>query len=411
MKLSENINTYTFVLDNLDLFSDLQKEESIRLPIPDIKNKNTKKKYSSLIYVKKNNKEKIPLVIKNAKEENELMFNAKEYFQLIIEENYYKFPKSFIIPGNLGYQFIPSNIRHQIFKKIVEVSSLLNNNIFPKWPIDISLEILWKILENIFPGCTGLQRFAWPGHKKSAITLTHDVESEKGQLSADKIANLEESEGFRSCWYFSTHTFKIDHSLIKRLHQAGHEIGSHDAYHDMCTAFLNKDKRNKRLKISREYLRNYSPNICGYRSPGLVRTRDLFMDLSKYYTYDSSIPDTEWVPGLRKEGGCLSFFPFFRDGILVLPVTMPQDIILYLHNYSFPKIFELWKLKLSSIHEFGGMAMLITHVEPHLGANTKFLDYYRDFLRYIKNINNIWIALPKDIAKHWLDSFSCYNHS
>lgn len=350
----------------------------------------------------KDKKNTYPLAVETPSGEVQFLFDTASCLEFILTEKYYDFPRSLPASKFLAYQTIPSRIRHLMFKKIARASSFFSRRekIFPKWPIDSSLEVFNHIINKLSKNTVGLKRIPWLYGKKIALTLTHDIESLEGQKIIPAVCQVEESLNLRSCCFFSTHTFPLDHGLVKTLKDAGHEIGSHEAYHDMQIAFLPEKERQDRLQKSFSVLEEYG--VKGFRSPGLVRTENLMEDVAKIFKYDSSCPDTEWVPFMRRPGGCVSVFPFFYKKMPILPVTLPQDIILFLHGFSHKEMIDLWKDKINWLREVGGVAVILTHPEKHLGGNPVFLKHYRHLLEEILSFEDVWFTLPEKIIEHWI---------
>ena len=81
---------------------------------------------------------------------------------------------------------------------------------FPEWPIDLSVARLvrfYAFCVLLAQGRTEASfRWFWPGSFRSAVVLTHDVESEEGLRLAIALADVEQELGFRSsfnlgAWY------------------------------------------------------------------------------------------------------------------------------------------------------------------------------------------------------------------
>jgi hypothetical protein len=112
------------------------------------------------------------------------------------------------------------------------------------------------------------------------------------------------------------------------------------------------------------------------------------------FDYDSSYPDTD--PYGPDGGGCCSWLPFEVEGVVELPVTLPQD-----HT-----LFEIlgadgtaWHDKTELIRARHGMALLITH--PDYMTSDRRLDEYRRFLSAFASDESAWRALPHEVSAWW----------
>jgi len=67
------------------------------------------------------------------------------------------------------------------------------------------------------PGESIRFRWFWPYGARSALALTHDVESEAGLRNALHIAELEAERGFRSSFNVVKSWYPIDHGVLREL--------------------------------------------------------------------------------------------------------------------------------------------------------------------------------------------------
>ena len=75
------------------------------------------------------------------------------------------------------------------------------------------------------------------------------------------------------------------------------------------------------------------------------------------FDYDSSYPDTD--PYEPQSGGCCTWLPFFNQGMVELPITMPHDHNLFVILAE--KDEQVWVEKAEFLRERGGMALIVTH--------------------------------------------------
>lgn len=80
-----------------------------------------------------------------------------------------------------------------------------------------------------------------------------------------------------------------------------------------------------------------------------------------------------------------------------LPITMPQDHTLL--EILLAKDINIWKKKASWIIQNHGLVNIIIH--PDYMLSDEHLRYYEEFLKFITTFENIWFALPKDVARWW----------
>lgn len=269
-----------------------------------------------------------------------------------------------------------------------------------RWPVEPRyVEFLWQILKRLLQ-ITGknqirYKRF-WPDQMPFSFVLTHDVEMEEGQRFVPVIADLEESLGFRSAFYFVSEGYAHDWPLIHDLRARGFEIGLHGLHHDEKLFLQTRNFPENAARLNQNLQRW---DARGFRSPLTIRNPYLLQDLN--IEYDLSFFDSD--PYEPIPGGTMSIWPFFMGKFLELPFTLPQDFTLYyLCGEKSPAI---WLDKVKFIRQHHGMALLITHPD-YLMQNPTIFEMYRNFLLAVKDQFQYWNALPKEVASWWKNRMS-----
>ena len=246
----------------------------------------------------------------------------------------------------------------------------------------------------------------WPGEKRFAVVLTHDVETNKGQALCPLLMQLEKDLGFRSSFNFVPRRYDVSPELRSNLEKNGFEVGVHGLYHD-GKLFSSKSVFLKRAEIINEYIKQWG--AVGFRSPAMHCNPQWIHALQ--IRYDLSRFDTD--PFEPQSDGAGTIFPFFvkdggeRPGYVELPYTLVQDFTLFVLMQE--KDNAVWRKKLDWIAENGGMMLVNTHpdymrFDGGAPAPDEYpADYYTDLLRYISNRyeGQYYHALPKDLADMW----------
>ena len=232
----------------------------------------------------------------------------------------------------------------------------------------------------------------WPDGSEMCVSLTHDVETIDGVKLVDGLAKLEESHGFRSCWYFIPHKYPIDPGLIKDLKQRGHEVGVHGYNHD-GRLFSSSSVFEKRRGPIEKAFKNL--DAVGFRAPMVHRNLDWIETLGP--KYDASCFDID--PYQAMPGGVGSFWPFMKGDMVELPYSLPQDHTLFVTMGK--DDIEIWKRKLSFLSRWRGMAMLVSHPD-YLNTEAR-LGHYESFLEHLKTLETSWFALPDEITDWWIE--------
>jgi hypothetical protein len=253
----------------------------------------------------------------------------------------------------------------------------------------------------------------WPGGKKFAVVLTHDVEGPDGLARCRELAGREQSLGFRSCFNFIPEgTYSVGADLRAWLAEQGFEVGVHDLQHDGRLFISESDFTRKAGRINR-YLREWRAE--GFRAGFMLRNLEWLHQLD--IRYDCSTFDTDPFEPQPEAAGTI--FPFWKapagtngstssghaaGGYVELPYTLPQDSTLYLLHQESTN--DIWRDKLDWIASHGGMALLNVHPDylhfgdkAHAGGRT-VADHYFDLLDYIsrRHAGSYWHALPREMA-------------
>ena len=268
------------------------------------------------------------------------------------------------------------------------------SNFLLHWPIeDRFVRFQWEVARQLMHQTEQNQltmRSFWPGGKNFTVVLTHDIETTEGQSFVRKVADLEENLGFRSSFNFVPDRYKLDHHLINELCERGFEVGLHGLKHD-GKLFSSENTFKKRSLAINSYLKEL--NAVGFRSPLMHRNPEWMQALN--IEYDLSFFDTD--PYEPMPGGCMTIWPYTIGRFIELPYTLVQDSTLgFVLGETTPRI---WLDKIEFIKNFWGMALLNTH--PDYLKDPKIWNIYQEFLLKVKDQNNYWHALPRDVARWW----------
>jgi hypothetical protein len=263
---------------------------------------------------------------------------------------------------------------------------------FPRWPIESSLHDFYAWLLDVVAERAQVPVpfiAPWPEGYSWALVLTHDVETQQGVENMPPVRELETSYGYRSAWNFVPKRYEVPGSLLEELVSSGSEVGVHGLYHDGRD--LVPSQLDRRRPVIREYADRW--HAQGFRSPATLRDSAVMPTLG--FDYDSSYPDTD--PYEPQPGGCCTWLPFLNDGMVELPITMPQDHTLFVILESADG--QVWFEKADFLRSQGGLALLDTHPDYLLEGDR--LDAYRSLLERYHRDETAWRALPADVAAWW----------
>jgi hypothetical protein len=244
----------------------------------------------------------------------------------------------------------------------------------------------------------------WPGGKKFALVLSHDVDTRKGYNNVLKLADLEEQMGFRSQFNFVPERYgKIEISLLDELKRRGFGIGVHGLNHD-GKLFSSKEVFNQSAYRINAYLEQWGTR--SFTAPSMIRNHE-WMHEQLDIDYCVSTFDTD--PFEPQSEGAGTIFPYWVQNdssqrcFLELPYTLVQDFTLFVLLGE--KSIDIWTQKLDWIASKGGMALLNSHPDyMNFGSDPSGLEeytsaFFRDFLKYVqrRHEERYWHALPSQV--------------
>jgi hypothetical protein len=264
---------------------------------------------------------------------------------------------------------------------------------FPRWPVESSLHDLYARLFRHVTEVAGQPvpwLSPWPHGRTWALVLTHDVETSVGYERMRLLMDVELEHGYRSCWNFVPRRYAVDDGAVKALQRDGFEVGVHGLYHD-GRDLESLATLGERLPAIRHYANRWG--AVGYRSPATHRRWEWMPLLG--FEYDSSYPDTD--PFEPQSGGCCTWLPYFNDGLVELPMTIPQDHTVFVILAQ--RDGRLWREKAEHVRRRGGMVLLTTH--PDYLLEERLVGEYRKLLELFAADPAGWRALPWEVCQWW----------
>lgn len=270
---------------------------------------------------------------------------------------------------------------------------------FPRWPVETSLHDLYGWLFNLMAGFAGApvpSIEVWPDGHTWAMVLTHDVETRRGYERIQTLRGVERDVGSVSSWNFvplrepEQDRYEVTDSMLRDLRREGCEVGVHGLHHDghdleSLSTLL------ERLPAIRSFAERWQ--ALGFRAPATQRDWDWMPLLG--FDYDSSSSDS--APYEPIPGGCCSYFPFFNEGMVELPITLAQDHTLF--TILGERDGASWLDKARAVRTLGGMALVLTH--PDYTEDVAMVEAYRELLETFADDPDAWRALPREVSAWW----------
>jgi peptidoglycan/xylan/chitin deacetylase (PgdA/CDA1 family) len=346
--------------------------------------------------------ERLPAIVETAGS-IVLRFDPEQTAAAILDERYFTPRRPLHTYLRLPYHFVPGRARLWLFRRMTRaVGSRSPEAPFPEWPVASSVEALrWAFLCCWRrAGGEGVTQSHWPQGKRYAFAVSHDVDTAAGLRRIPEIAAIEAQHGLTATWFLLGDRYRIDDSLLDRLRQQGHEIGLHGDRHDNRIAYLRRQAIAARLSRCSGLVTRHG--VCGFRAPSLLETPLLREVLATSFRYASQTPDTEVDALVAPRRGCATCFPFVKQGLLEIPITLPMEDKLLIAGLDEAQILALWRRKLAWVREVGGIAQLVVHSEPHLFDHCRRA--FQAILKDVAEDGAVWRATLGDVARWWQES-------
>jgi hypothetical protein len=328
-----------------------------------------------------------------------LPFDPGEVMQQFWSEKYREIGRSALAGAGYstvrrGYYWVRPALPRRLQLRLRRAfTSVQARSSFPAWPIEESLHSFYSWLITTIARLDGRPvpfLDVWPSGRSCALVLTHDVETAAGYRDMALLRGPERELGYRSSWNFVALRYQVDQATIRQLQDEECEVGVHGLRHDGRDLASRRLVR-KRLPVMREYARRW--NAVGFRAPGTQREWELMPLLG--FEYDSSYSDTD--PYEPQPGGCCTYLPYFNDGLVELPITMPQDHTMF-------SILEMpdagvWLRKAQFLRDRHAMVLVLTH--PDYARDQSLAERYRELLGQFQGDDTVWQALPREVAAWW----------
>lgn len=301
------------------------------------------------------------------------------------------------------YRLVPGPIRTAGLALLDRLHAGERAVAFPHWPSERRLDDLRASLWAAAAARSNvkLEPPDYPGGRRGAVLLTHDIDSRREIAGIADLRGLERRFDLPSSIGFIPDVSWPDRQTFDELLGDGLEIYCHDVSHDGKLPYKGASAMQGAFERFFEANAYARPLVRGFRSGQLLMTAELLGILGDWFKYDLSLPDTERGGPYGSVAGCASVYPFLIDGLLEIPLTMPQDFFLAnVERYNSAQMLAVWRDKLELVLSNGGVAVLNTHpvwtTPNHPGNWTA----YEGLLATIAQ-TDAWVTTPSSLHE-WL---------
>jgi hypothetical protein len=270
--------------------------------------------------------------------------------------------------------------------------------IFPRWPVDTTVEDLFKELLVLSMKAQGITEIPfiwfWPESASSALIMTHDVETIAGADFCSGLMDLNDAYGIKASFQIvPEQRYPVSQQFLESIRSRDFDVAVQDLNHD-GRLFDDREEFLRRAAIINRYAKEYG--AIGFRAAVLYRRPEWYEALN--FSFDMSMPNVAPIDPQR--GGCCTVMPYFIGNILELPVTTVQDYTLF-HVLN-QRSIDLWNVQMDLILEKNGLMGFIVHPDYIIEQDTR--EVYEGLLQHIqrrRQEEGIWCARPAEVDTWW----------
>ena len=283
-----------------------------------------------------------------------------------------------------------------------------------RWP-----EERWRQVVNKVRAGRSLTPAAWPHGAEVAVALSFDVDQETGALrdgrtspallaqgeygsraGVPRILKLLERYAIPASFYIPAVSALLHPDDVRRIAEAGHEVGLHGWIHERNSSLAEADERQltHRAAAVLEQLAGKPP--VGLRTASWdfsEATLKIIRDMQ--LLYDSSLMGDDEPYELMEEGE--------PTGIVELPVEWIKDDYPYfgmdrlsnIRPHTAPSLVgEVWRREFDGAYVEGGLFLLTMH--PHIIGHRSRMSILEELIQHIRSRAGVWFATHEDIARY-----------
>jgi len=259
----------------------------------------------------------------------------------------------------------------------------------------------------------------WPDGARVAVALSFDFDNETpalrdGQTSPGvlsqgeygaraalpRVLSLLERYRIPATFFVPAVSARLYPEQVKRIAEAGHEVGLHGWIHERNSLLAEADERQLMQRATATLTEIAGRKPVGVRTPSWdysPNTARLIRELG--LLYDSSLMADDSPYEVLIEGQA--------TGIVELPVEWILDDYPYfgmdrlstIRPHSPPgHVFEIWAAEFDRAHEEGGLFVLTMH--PHVIGHRSRISMLEKLVQHIRSRPGVWFATHEQVARY-----------
>lgn len=208
-----------------------------------------------------------------------------------------------------------------------------------------------------------------------------------------RLIRLFEDEHIPVTFFVTGFALTLNPELSNYLKQCDHELAGH-GWRWIDYATCSKSDEKNHIQRCVETLKKYTgKKIYGwYSGRRSIHTRDLLRELGGF-VYDSDSYNDD--------------LPYLEDGHLIIPYTLDCNDFRFSTTPGFNNgsdFLQHLKDTFSYLYHEQRMALMTIGLHPRISGRPGRCMAIQQFIRFIKEFSNVWLATRYDIARYWLSS-------
>lgn len=237
---------------------------------------------------------------------------------------------------------------------------------------------------------------------------------EFGAVATGRLLDMLARWDIKSTWFIPGHTIDTYPDLVRRVADAGHEIGHHNYCHENPIS-LSLDEEKRVLDRGTETIRRITGKAPeGFRSPAWdLSPHSIALLLERGFLYDSSLMGNDYAPYYCRVGDVAAKdgpYIFGREVEMVeLPVTWGLDDFpafewLYGVNQGLSapsQVYERWAGDFDYLCDFVGAGVYCLTMHPQVIGRGHRLLMLNRLVEHMKERTGVSFRTMADVAREW----------
>jgi peptidoglycan-N-acetylglucosamine deacetylase len=283
-----------------------------------------------------------------------------------------------------------------------------------RWP-----EARWRQAVHKVRAGRPLTPTTWPDGSRVAVALSFDVDQETTSLrdgrtspallaqgeygsraGVPRILKLLARYAIPASFYIPAVSALLHPDDVRRIAQAGHEVGLHGWIHERNSTLAEADERQLTKRAATVLEQLAGRPAVGLRTASWdfsEATLQIIRDMG--LLYDSSLMGDDEPYELLENGE--------PTGIVELPVEWIKDDYPYfgmdrlstIRPHTAPSLVgEIWRREFDGAYAEGGLFLLTMH--PHIIGHRSRMSVLEELIQHIRSQVGVWFATHEDIARY-----------